>query len=305
MYNPLNRKGILLAGGTGSRMYPMTITTNKHLLPVYDKPMIYYSLSLLMLAGIQKILIIGRNRDTEQYKKIFGDGTKLGLDISYAIQEEPRGIAEAFLIAEYNDFLQGYPSCLVLGDNIMYGADLSKILRRANSSVYTTIFGYQVKNPERYGVINFDENNNIKNIVEKPKTPPSKYAVPGVYFCNENTPALANDLEMSARGEYEITDLLNECQKSNYPLDLEIVGRGHAWLDAGTPESYLQACNFIQSVQERQNFKVGCIEEIAVRMGYITISDFYRNFVEYADTNIIEYNQYLDDIYFELSYINK
>lgn len=294
-YNPIRRKGILLAGGTGSRMYPMTKAVNKHLLPVYDKPMIYYSLSLLMLAGIQDIMIIGRPQEIYgPYWDLFEDGKKLGLNICYRHQEKPNGIAESFIIGE--DFIAGAPSCLVLGDNIFYGADFSKVLQRANTNIHPTIFGYPVKNPNRYGVAVLDNKNNLKYIEEKPDQPKSNFAIPGIYFFDNKVCEFAKRLKPSAgRGELEITDLINLYllgEDYNGFVDFEVLGRGHAWLDAGTPESYLQSCNFVQAVQERQNLKIGCIEEIALRMGYITLNDFNNLIIDNDPINN-EYKQYL------------
>jgi glucose-1-phosphate thymidylyltransferase len=263
----MNFKGIILAGGSGTRLYPMTRVVSKQLLPVYDKPMIYYPLSVLMLAGIRETLIISTPQDCPRFEELLGDGSNLGLRLSYAVQPKPEGLAQAFIIAK--DFLGQSGACLVLGDNIFYGDGLQRILTRAVSmDKGGLVFGYWVRNPERYGVVEFDGEGKVVSIVEKPKEPVSNYALPGLYFFDNTVSEIASALKPSARGEFEIVDVMGAYLKRG-DLRVELLGRGYAWLDTGTPESLLEACMFIQTIEKRQGLKIACVEEIAYRMGYI------------------------------------
>jgi glucose-1-phosphate thymidylyltransferase len=260
-------KGILLAGGAGTRLHPVTLAVSKQLVPVYDKPLVYYPLSTLMMAGIREILIITTPQDRPAFERLLGDGEGLGLRLAYASQEHPEGIAQAFLIGA--DFLGGSKAALALGDNIFYGHRLSQIVQRAAKRRHgATVFGYRVKDPERYGVVEFDPEHRAIGLHEKPKKPPSPYAVPGLYFYDQQVVELASSLQPSARGELEITDL-NRLYLERGELHVELLGRGIAWLDTGTHEALLQAANFIQAIEERQGLKVACIEEIALQMGFI------------------------------------
>jgi len=263
-------KGIILAGGSGTRLYPVTIGVCKQLLPVYDKPMIYYPLSVLMLVGIKDILIISTPQDLQRFINIFGDGSYLGLHFSYKEQLHPGGIAEAFILGE--EFIGSDDVCLVLGDNIFYGHGLTELLKKALHDVETkggaTIFGYYVTDPERYGVVEFDEMHNVLSIEEKPKMPKSRYAVTGLYFYDNKVVELAKHLKPSRRGELEITDVNREYLKKR-ELRVELMGRGYAWLDTGTHESLLEASEFISTIEKRQGLKIACVEEIAYRLGYI------------------------------------
>lgn len=260
-------KGIILAGGSGTRLYPITKALSKQLVPIYDKPMIYYPMSSLMLAGIQDILIISTPTDIPKFEELFNDGKDLGLNISYAIQENPNGLAEAFIIGK--DFIGDDSVCLILGDNIYYGGGLSKMLQHASQKQKgATVFGYHVNDPERFGVVDFDKNMHAKSIVEKPKHPASNYAVTGLYFYDNQVVDIAKNIKPSARGELEITDI-NKYYLEHNELDVEIMGRGYAWLDTGTHDSLQAASSFIATVQKRQNLKVACLEEIAYRMHYI------------------------------------
>jgi len=260
-------KGIILAGGKGSRLYPLTLGVSKQLLPVYDKPMVYYPLSMLMLAGIREILIITTPEDAAQYERLLGDGQNWGLKFSYAIQAEPRGLADAFIVGE--DFIQNQPVALILGDNIFYGHGMPTTLRAAaNLQKGAVVFAYPVQDPERYGVIEFDNEGHALSLEEKPLKPRSHYAVPGIYFYDNRVVELAKNLKPSARGEIEITDL-NKIYMKQGELRVEVLGRGVAWLDAGMHHSLLQASNFVQALEERQGMMISCPEEIAYRMGFI------------------------------------
>ncbi len=267
-------KGIILAGGAGSRLYPCTKAVCKQLLQVYDKPMIYYPLSALMLAGIREVLFISTPEDTQKIEAVLGDGRKLGMDFSYKIQDNPEGIAQAFIIGE--DFINQDKVCLVLGDNLFYGHSFPESLRKAAElSEGAIIFGYWVKDPQSYGVIDFNENGKVLSIEEKPDQPKSNYAVPGLYFYDSNVVSIAKNLKPSDRGELEITDVNREYLK-NGKLNVEIMGRGIAWLDTGTPDSLLEAANFVAAIERRQGLKISCIEEIAYRMGYIDEEQLQR-----------------------------
>ena len=284
-------KGIILAGGAGTRLYPLTKSISKHLLPIYDKPLIYYPLSVLMLSGIRDILIISTPRDLPLYKELFGDGSQFGLSLSYAIQEEPRGLADAFIVGE--SFIGKERVALILGDNIFYGQHFSEILRRAVSrETGATIFGYYVRDPTAFGVVEFDPDGKVISIEEKPQKPKSHYAVPGLYFYDNDVVTIAKGLKPSARGEIEITDV-NNIYLSRGNLIVELFGRGMAWLDSGTHDSLLEAAQFIETIQKRQGFFVACLEEIAYNNGWITPDKVLELAEPLKKT---EYGQYLIEL---------
>ena len=260
-------KGIILAGGKGTRLYPMTKVVSKQLLPIYDKPLIYYPLSMLLLASIREILIISTPEDTPVYEQLLGDGSQLGIRISYKVQETPRGLADAFILGE--EFIGDDNVCLVLGDNVFYGQNMTRILRSAIENLQgATIFGYPVKNPTAFGVVEFDQDYKVVSIEEKPAKPKSNYAVPGLYFYDNRVVEIAKNVKPSARGEIEITAINNTYLEMGQ-LSVELMGRGIAWLDTGTPDGMLKAAQFVEAVQDRQGFYVSCIEEIAWRRGFI------------------------------------
>ena len=283
-------KGIILAGGNGSRLYPITKGVSKQLIPVYDKPMIYYPLSVLMLAGIRDILIISTPHDLNNYEKLLGDGNNLGIKLSYIAQPNPNGLAEAFIIGE--DFIGKDDVCLILGDNIFYGSGFSGMLKNAMKNLLngkSTIFGYYVNDPERYGIAEFDKNGNILNITEKPKYPKSNYAVVGLYFYKNNVIKIAKKVIPSTRGELEITSV-NQAYLKLKELKIELLGRGFSWLDTGTHDSLLEAGQFIKSIENRKSLKVACIEEIAFRMRFIDASQLKEIAKTYKNNN---YGRYL------------
>lgn len=281
------RKGIILAGGSGTRLYPVTTGVSKQLLPIYDKPMIYYPVSVLMLAGIREILIITTPEDQAQFQRTLGDGSQWGISLSYTVQPSPDGLAQAFILAE--DFLDGAPSAMVLGDNIFFGHGLPEMLAEANSDTGATVFGYHVKDPERYGVADFDENGTVRAIIEKPEVPPSNYAVTGLYFVDGTAPERARRVKPSERGELEITSLL-ETYLEDGLLSVKLMGRGYAWLDTGTHASLLDAGNFVRTLTERQGQQVGSPDEIAYGLGWISIEDLNARASRFAKN---EYGEYL------------
>lgn len=267
-------KGIILAGGSGTRLYPLTRSISKHLLPIYDKPMIYYPLSTLMLAGIKEFLIISTSQDTPRYKELLGDGSALGISISYAIQPSPDGIAQAFIIGEH--FISNDTVALILGDNIFYGHEFQNILTEVvNHQKGATVFGYHVNDPERFGVVDFSEDGTVTSIEEKPIQPKTNYAVTGLYFYDNRVIELAKSIRPSQRGELEITDV-NKVYLESGELSVKLLGKSNAWLDTGTHQSLFQASQFIKTIEESQNVKIGCIEEIAFQKGYITKEDLYN-----------------------------
>ncbi len=284
-------KGIILAGGSGTRLYPLTKVISKQLIPVYDKPMIYYPLSVLMLAGIRDILLISTPHDLPYFQELFGDGAQLGLNISYEVQPAPEGLAQAFIIGK--EFIGSDSVCLILGDNIFFGPRFTSILvNSAKLDAGGLIFGYLVRDPERYGVVEFDANYNVVSIEEKPQVPKSKYAVPGLYFYDNQVVSIAEEVRPSARGELEITDInLTYLRQGN--LRVEPLGRGFCWLDTGTHESLQQAASYVQAVQERQGLKIACIEEIAFQLGYITLDELATLA---NDTLKNQYGQYIMEL---------
>ena len=289
------RKGIILAGGTGSRLFPITLGTSKQLLPIFDKPMIYYPLSVLMLSNVKEVLIISTKEDLPNYRKLLGDGSKLGMHFEYAVQENPEGIAQAFLIGE--SFIGTDNSCLVLGDNIFYGQNFSKILKDASTKESgATIFGYHVSNPEDFGIIEIGRNKIVKSIEEKPSIPKSNFAVTGLYFYDGEVIEYAKSIRPSGRGELEITDI-NKLYLEQDKLNVEILGRGFAWLDTGTHESLIDAGKFVQTVEERQGLKVACLEEIAFTNGWISIDTLEESANKLRNTS---YGTYLFSLVSEL-----
>ncbi|MBT9262959.1 glucose-1-phosphate thymidylyltransferase RfbA [Lacticaseibacillus paracasei] len=281
-------KGIILAGGSGTRLYPITEAVSKQLVPVYDKPMIYYPLSTMMLAGIRDILVISTPRDIDRFQDLLKDGSQLGLNITYKVQDKPNGLAESFIVGA--DFIGDDSVCLILGDNIFYGSGLSKLVQRSAAKTSgATVFGYQVNDPERFGVVSFDDEHHVKSIVEKPEHPASNFAVTGMYFYDNQVVDIAKNLKPSPRGELEITDV-NKAYLERGQLDVELLGRGYAWLDTGTHESLHEAASFIETVQKRQNLKIACLEEVAYRMGYIN-RDQLRELAQPLKKN--DYGQYI------------
>ena len=280
--------GIILAGGSGTRLYPITRSVSKQLMPVYDKPMIYYPIAVLMLTGIKNILLITTPEDQDQFKRLLGDGSQWGISLQYAIQPEPKGLAQAFIIGE--NFIGSDPVCLILGDNIFFGHGLPEQIQRAfNRQKGATIFGYYVRTPERYGVISFDEKGKVLDIEEKPLQPKSNYAVTGLYFYDNDVVQIAGNIKPSHRGELEITDV-NKVYLDRGDLHVELIGRGAAWLDTGTHESLLDAANFIKVVEDRQGLKIACLEEIAYRLGYISAEQVHKTAEHLAQNS---YGQYL------------
>lgn len=284
-------KGILLAGGSGSRLFPTSKSVSKQLLPVYDKPTIYYPLSTLMLAGIREILVISTPRDTPLIESLLGDGNKFGLKLSYKVQPNPEGIAQAFLLAE--DFLQGSPVCLILGDNLFYGHDIPiQLMTAAKKTTGATVFAYQVQDPERYGVVEFDSNQKALSIEEKPKVPKSRWAVTGLYFYDKTVVERAKQLKPSARGELEITDI-NRSYLRDGTLEVEKLGRGVAWLDTGTHASLISSSLFVQTIEDRQGLKIACLEEVALKKDFISKDQLQQLVSGYP---VSSYTKYLEDL---------
>ena len=281
-------KGIILAGGKGTRLYPMTLGVSKQLLSIYDKPLIYYPLSVLLLAGIREIMIISTPVDISDYERLLGDGSRIGVKFTYQVQEQPRGLAEAFILGE--EFIGDDSVCLILGDNVFHGQNLTATLRSAQAGLQgATIFGYPVKDPQAFGVVEFDEQFHVKSIEEKPADPKSNYAVPGLYFYDNSIVEVAKNIQPSARGELEIT-AVNNVYLARKQLKVELMGRGMAWLDTGTPDGMLQAAEYVKVVQDRQGYYISCIEEIAWRRGFITTQQLHALGEELKMT---EYGQYL------------
>jgi len=290
-------RGIILAGGRGSRLHPITKVVSKQLLPVFDKPMIYYPLSVLMLAGIRDIMIITTDEDQNDFKRLLGDGSQLKINLSYAVQPKPEGLAQAFLIAE--NFIANNKVALILGDNIFWGSGLSPLLKRAiQRDVGATIFGYRVNDPERFGVAEFDADCNVTALYEKPVRPNSNYAVTGLYFYDKNAVELAKTIERSQRGEFEVTSL-NEIYLKNNNLNIQILGRGFAWLDAGTHESLLEASLFVSTIEKRQGLKIACLEEISWRNGWIDNTEL-KTMIDQQDRT--EYRRYLEKLINGINY---
>lgn len=283
----MKRKGIILAGGSGTRLYPLTMAVSKQLMPIYDKPMIYYPISTLMLAGIRDIAMITTPQDQAQFQRALGDGSQFGVQLTWITQPSPDGLAQAYILAE--DFLAGAPSAMVLGDNIFFGNDLAKLLMAADKAPGGTVFGYHVVDPERYGVLSFDADGRVNGIVEKPPAPPSNLAVTGLYFLDGSAPDRARAVKPSARGELEITDLL-QSYLDDGALSVQRMGRGYAWLDTGTHASLLDAGNFVRTLQSRQGLQTGCLEEIAFEKGWITRADLEAQAAQYSKN---DYGKYL------------
>lgn len=287
----MKRKGIILAGGSGTRLFPATISVSKQLMPIYDKPMIYYPLSTLMSVGIREVLIITRSEDQDNFKRLFGDGGRIGMNIEYAIQEQPKGLAQAFTIAK--TYLNGSPSCLILGDNLFYGGDLNSALNKANNSIQSTVFSYKVQNPNAYGVLKFNENEDtVIDLIEKPTEFVSSYAMPGIYFLDNRASDFAEQLVPSKRGELEMVDLLNNYIKES-TLNVVKLDRTVAWLDTGTASNMMDASEYVRVMEKRQGVKIGCIEEIAFIKRWISLDQLEQNIKMHGKS---EYADYLEQI---------